>query len=72
MLPTDPGALELVEHGRIEVTGRLQYDFGDASRGAKWHAVRVANIDEFIESLPLGFNTKIGMEGTGISVITQF
>jgi ATP-binding cassette, subfamily B, bacterial len=32
------------------------------------HAVRVANIDDFIESLPLGFNTKIGMEGTGISV----
>ena len=32
------------------------------------HAVRVANIDDFIESLPLGFNTKVGMEGTGISV----
>jgi len=32
------------------------------------HAVSVANIDEFIESLPLGFNTKIGAEGTGISM----
>lgn len=31
------------------------------------HAVKVANIHEFIESLPLGFNTKIGAEGTGIS-----
>lgn len=31
------------------------------------HAVTVANINEFIEKLPLGFNTKIGMEGTGIS-----
>ncbi|MFO0357755.1 MAG: peptidase domain-containing ABC transporter [Sphingobacteriaceae bacterium] len=31
------------------------------------HAVHVANISEFIESLPLGFNTKIGMEGVGIS-----
>ncbi len=31
------------------------------------HACRVANILSFIESLPLGFNTKIGMEGTGIS-----
>ncbi len=32
------------------------------------HAVSVANILEFIESLPLGFNTKIGAEGTGISM----
>ncbi|GAA4309944.1 hypothetical protein GCM10023143_18070 [Compostibacter hankyongensis] len=30
-------------------------------------AAKVANILEFIESLPLGFNTKIGAEGTGIS-----
>ena len=30
-------------------------------------ACKVANINEFIESLPLGFNTKIGMEGNGIS-----
>ncbi len=30
-------------------------------------AVKIANIGEFIESLPLGYNTKIGMEGTGIS-----
>lgn len=31
------------------------------------HAVKVANIKEFIDSLPLGYNTKIGMEGNGIS-----
>jgi len=31
------------------------------------HAVRVANISEFIDGLPLGFNTKIGQEGSGIS-----
>lgn len=30
-------------------------------------AVQVANINEFIETLPLGFNTKIGMEGVGMS-----
>lgn len=30
-------------------------------------AVKVANIKEFIDSLPLGFNTMIGMEGSGIS-----
>lgn len=31
------------------------------------HAVEVANIREFIETLPLSYNTKIGMEGVGIS-----
>jgi ATP-binding cassette subfamily B protein len=30
-------------------------------------AVEVANIREFIESLPLKYNTKIGMEGNGVS-----
>lgn len=31
------------------------------------HAVKVANIAEFIQSLPMGYDTKIGMEGSGIS-----
>jgi len=31
------------------------------------HAIKVANIKEFIEGLPLGLNTKIGAEGNGIS-----
>jgi ATP-binding cassette subfamily B protein len=31
------------------------------------HAVDVANISEFIEGLPLSYNTKIGMEGVGVS-----
>lgn len=31
------------------------------------HAVQVANIHDFIESLPLGYNTKIGAAGNGIS-----
>ena len=31
------------------------------------HAAKVANILEMIEVLPLGFNTKIGQEGQGIS-----
>jgi len=31
------------------------------------HASKVANILPFIESMPLGFNTKIGAEGNGIS-----
>ncbi|TAG14425.1 MAG: peptidase domain-containing ABC transporter [Sphingobacteriia bacterium] len=31
------------------------------------HAAKIANITSFIESLPLGYNTKIGAEGTGVS-----
>lgn len=31
------------------------------------NAVRVANIQEFIDNLPLGYNTKIGAAGNGIS-----
>jgi ATP-binding cassette subfamily B protein len=31
------------------------------------YAVRLANIQEFIESLPLNYNTKIGPEGVGLS-----
>lgn len=31
------------------------------------HAVEIANIKDFIESLPLKYNTKIGMEGNGVS-----
>lgn len=31
------------------------------------YAVNVANIQDFIESLPLGYNTKIGGEGHGLS-----
>lgn len=40
-------------------------DFVDKKR--LLHAVETANIKEFIESLPLKYNSKIGMEGNGIS-----
>jgi len=30
-------------------------------------AVRIANIDEFVEGLPLSYNTKIGADGMGMS-----
>lgn len=32
-----------------------------------YHAAVMANADEFISEFPLGYNTKIGMEGAGIS-----
>lgn len=31
------------------------------------HAIHVANINDYIEGLPLGYNTKIGSEGSGLS-----
>jgi ATP-binding cassette subfamily B protein len=31
------------------------------------NAIKIANIQEFIDSLPLGLNTKIGAEGVGLS-----
>jgi ATP-binding cassette subfamily B protein len=40
-------------------------DFIDKKKLA--HAVNVANITSFIEGLPLSYNTKIGMEGVGLS-----
>ena len=36
-------------------------------KGKLLKAVKVANIQNFIESLPLGYNTKIGHEGLGLS-----
>lgn len=33
-----------------------------------YHATELANVKEFIGNLPLGFNTKIGPEGMGISM----
>jgi ATP-binding cassette subfamily B protein len=42
---------------------------GDAviSKRRLIYAVKMANIQNFIESLPLGYNTKIGSEGFGLS-----
>jgi ATP-binding cassette subfamily B protein len=31
------------------------------------HAIDIANISDYIDGLPLGYNTKIGAEGTGLS-----
>ncbi|AZA81671.1 ABC transporter ATP-binding protein [Chryseobacterium lactis] len=39
----------------------------DIDKSRLRHAVHIANIKEFIEGLPLTYNTKIGNEGMGIS-----
>jgi O-methyltransferase involved in polyketide biosynthesis len=48
----------------IEVAGRLEYDFADASRGARWHAVRVATFDDairhFLSKHPAGTVVALG------------
>jgi O-methyltransferase involved in polyketide biosynthesis len=52
----DPLAIELVD--------RLDYDFGDAARGARWHAVRVATFDaevrRFLRAHPAGTVVALG------------
>ena len=40
---------------------------GEVDKNKLFHAVEVANIKEYIEELPLTYNTKIGMEGVGLS-----
>ena len=40
---------------------------GNIEEGRLLHAVKMANIQDFIESLPLRYNTKIGQEGVGLS-----
>lgn len=42
-------------------------DVDEIDRDRLLYATTVANIHEFINSLPLRYNTKIGMEGNGIS-----
>jgi len=43
----------------------LGHDIIDREKLQK--AVQIANIEEYVNSLPLGYNTKIGMEGVGLS-----
>lgn len=40
-------------------------DYVDTKKLA--HAIDVANISDYIEGLPLGYNTKVGSEGSGLS-----
>ncbi|NQU84898.1 MAG: peptidase domain-containing ABC transporter, partial [Mariniphaga sp.] len=40
---------------------------GGVDKDKLLNAVKMANIQEYIESLPLGYNTKIGQEGVGLS-----
>jgi O-methyltransferase involved in polyketide biosynthesis len=58
------GASLLEDPLAIEVVDRLQYDFTDASQGARWHAIRVATFDaavrRFLVSHPAGTVVALG------------
>ena len=49
------------------IAGNIAVGEDNVNKERLRYAVHIANIQEFIESLPLGYNTKIGMEGIGIS-----
>lgn len=45
----------------------IALDDGALNLDKLWHAINVANIQEFIEGLPMGLETQIGAEGVGVS-----
>ena len=49
------------------IANNIALSTDDVDVGRMLHASHMANIDDFISSLPLGYNTRIGMEGNGIS-----
>ena len=49
------------------IAGNIAVGEETVSKKQLFQAVETANIREFIEGLPLKYNTKIGMEGNGIS-----
>lgn len=49
------------------IANNIALSTDDVDVGRMLHAAQMANIDDFISSLPLGYNTRIGMEGNGIS-----
>lgn len=49
------------------IAGNIAVGVEDIDKQKLLHAVKIANIKEHIESLPLRYNTKIGMEGIGLS-----
>jgi ATP-binding cassette, subfamily B, bacterial len=49
------------------IAGNIAFGDENIDRNKMYRATEIANIRDFIESLPLGFNTRIGSEGMGIS-----
>lgn len=49
------------------IAGNIAVGEDDIDKDRLLEAANVANIQEYIDSLPLSYNTKIGMEGKGVS-----
>lgn len=49
------------------VARNIAFDGNEINESAIQNAIKVANLDEFVPSLPLGFTTKIGSSGIGLS-----
>jgi ATP-binding cassette subfamily B protein len=49
------------------IANNIVMDESSVDKKQLFHAVEMANIREYIEGLPLKYNTKIGMEGNGLS-----
>lgn len=50
------------------IAGNIAVGVEEPDRQRLEYAAHMANIDGFIRDLPLGFDTKIGMEGVGVSM----
>lgn len=50
------------------IAGNIAVGDEDPDKERLHYAARMANIQQFVAELPLGFDTKIGMEGNGISM----
>ena len=49
------------------VANNIALGFEDIDRARLLHAAQVADIHRFVESLPMGYNTRIGRDGVGMS-----
>ena len=49
------------------IEGNIAFNTDEADKERMKSAARMARIDDFVESLPLGYDTVIGMEGKGVS-----
>lgn len=49
------------------IAGNIALKDDVADVGKLLHSAKMANVAEFVSKLPLGYNTKIGMEGMGLS-----
>jgi ABC-type multidrug transport system fused ATPase/permease subunit len=68
-----PGAMAYVPQDVVIVNSTIRenvtmgYEFSEAPEDAIWEALRLAQLDEFVKSLPEGVNSHVGDRGTKLS-----